>query len=77
MAQRAQGATLEVRVSNIYRLLVERGSAAGFTEEQVRREAASQLAILEPEADRSSSRAETPPHLGCLVNPCTECAIIE
>ena len=77
MAQRTQGATLEVRVSNIYRLLVELGSVASFTEEQVRRAAASQLAILDPEADQSPSRAETPPHLGCFANPCLECAITE
>jgi len=73
MAREAQGETMETRVSNLYDMLVQRHSEGAFTEQQVRLAVAAELNISGEVEVNHSSRAETPEHLGCFLNPCTEC----
>ncbi len=79
MAQRSRGETFEARVSDLYAILVddERGAERAFTERQVRTAVAAALGVDDLSAqvaeDGGSSRAETPEHLGCFLNPCREC----
>lgn len=77
LAQEAQlqNGTLEERITDLYRVMGTRSIVAAFTAAEVRQTAGRQLGITESEdeTDRSSLGPETPIHLGCFSNPCTEC----